>query len=799
MVPTRDETAVLLVACLGVLLWGCGEVRSVSREKTGAPADQAGREPGSGRAGYTGSKACRDCHEHFYEAWASSHHGLAMQPCTAKFARAELEPQDEDIEIGGFRYRAVIDGDKGHVREVGPDGEKTYEMVHALGGKNVYYFLTPLPRGRLQVLPVAFDVRKKTWYDTTASAARHFEGMTAEDEVYHWRERPLTFNTACYGCHVSQVSTNYDIDTDTYRTVWAEAGINCETCHGPAGDHVRVCEAAGEGVVPEDLKIIRHGRHFTPEQRTASCAPCHARMSPITAAFRPGEGFFDHYDLTTLETRDHYPDGRDLGENYTFTLWRMNPCARSGDLDCLHCHTSSGRFRQSKDPNRSCLPCHEGRVQDPTPHTHHNEGGPGCIDCHMPMTEFARMRRSDHSALPPTPAATLAFGSPNACNLCHDDRDAAWADRWVRQRQGRDYQAPVLHRAGLIKAARNRDWKRSGEMLAYLQRKDRDEVFAASLIHLLRACPDGRLPAVLVRMLADPSPLVRARAAEALAGRQGEGIAAGLLKAVGDDVRLVRIRAAAALGSLSAQSLEAGPRERLARAMAELKASLEARPDDFASHHNLGNFYSARGDPARALASYERAMKLRPDHAPSLVNASLVHNHLGANKRAEACLRRALDIDPDNAAAHLNLGMLLGEVHRLPEAEACFRAALRTDPMSAPAAYNLGILAGRDRNRLDEAVDLCARAHKLCPHEDRYGYSLAYYLNQRGDREAAVSVLEKAVASHSSHAGVYRLLGEILENQGKGDRALEIYRRAAENPGLDPRERHRFERKIRTR
>ena len=48
------------------------------------------------------------------------------------------------------------------------------------------------------------------------------------------------------------------------------------------------------------------------------------------------------------------------------------------------------------------------------------------------MTEFARMRRSDHSMRPPAPAATREFGSPNACNLCHADQDARWARRAER-------------------------------------------------------------------------------------------------------------------------------------------------------------------------------------------------------------------------------------------------------------------------------------------------------------------------------------------------------------------------------
>jgi len=60
-----------------------------------------------------------------------------------------------------------------------------------------------MARGRLQVLPVAYDVRRKAWFNTTASAVRHFIDRT--DEALDWRERPLTFNTSCFGCHVSQL------------------------------------------------------------------------------------------------------------------------------------------------------------------------------------------------------------------------------------------------------------------------------------------------------------------------------------------------------------------------------------------------------------------------------------------------------------------------------------------------------------------------------------------------------------------------------------------------------------------
>jgi hypothetical protein len=440
-----------------------------------------------GSQGYAGSESCKQCHERFYGLWSASRHGLAMQPYTSEFAKAQLTPQQKDVVIGKVEYRADLA--KGVVTETGPKGTKQYKIEHALGGKNVYYFLTPFPKGRLQTLPVAYDVNRKMWYDTAGSGVRHFPGAGGGEPV-SWTDPGYTFNTSCYSCHVSQLSTNYDLRTDTYKTTWAEPGINCETCHGPSAEHNRVMQETPKGQKPADPKIISV-KKFTPEQHNAACAICHAKMSPFTATFTRGDRFFDHFDIATLEDPDFYPDGRDLGENYTYTSWLMSPCAKAGKIHCVSCHTSSGRyrFRAEEKANDSCMPCHKERVENATAHTHHKQGSPGnkCISCHMPMTSFARMNRSDHSMLPPTPAATIAYKSPNACNLCHQDKDAAWADKYVREWSPRDYQAPVLKRAALIEAARKGDWGRLAEMLDYITGKDRDEVFATSLIRMVPA------------------------------------------------------------------------------------------------------------------------------------------------------------------------------------------------------------------------------------------------------------------------------------------------------------------------
>ena len=519
------------------------------------------------QSGFTGSVSCRKCHEKFYQLWAPSHHGLAMQPYTSKLAARELTPQTSEITIGNYRYLADISQKAGYVIERGPDGEKKYPIEHVLGGKNVYYFLTKLDRGRLQTLPVAYDVRKKEWFDTAASGVRHFPGRT--DEPVHWKDWQYTFNTACYGCHVSQVSTNYDLKTDTYHTVWKEPGINCETCHGPAEEHIRVCEAAPKGTAPKDLKITRGGRDFSKDQNNANCSSCHAKAVVLTDTFRPGDKFFDHFGLVTLENPDYYPDGRDLGENYTYTSWMMSPCVKSGKLDCFHCHTSSGRykFKAEEKANQACMPCHKDKVNNSEAHSHHKPDSPGnrCVSCHMPTTEFARMRRSDHSMLPPSPAATIAFKSPNACNLCHKDKTPQWADEWVRKWRPRDFQARVLYRARLIDAARKRDWSKLPQMLDYVTSKDRDEIFAASLIRLVRVSGDQRVAPALLKAIEDPAPLVRSAAAEALQSVPTAESFRALVEATGDDYRLVRVRAAASLAAFHNLPLNDAEKEELWR------------------------------------------------------------------------------------------------------------------------------------------------------------------------------------------------------------------------------------------
>ena len=743
---------------------------------------------------YTGSQSCRSCHEKFYQLWAPSHHGQAMQAYTAEFAQTRLTVQEEGIQIGPFWYQADIKASSGVVREKGPEGEKEYKIAHVLGGKNVYYFLTPYKGGRLQTLPVAYNVNTKQWFDTAASGVRHFP-QQEEDAPVHWTDPLYTFNTSCYDCHVSQLASNYDLRTDTYHTTWAEPGINCETCHGPSEKHVELYQQAEKtGKKPSELGLIST-HSFNTEQTNSMCNSCHAKMTPITASYMPGEKYFDHFDLVTLENIDFYPDGRDLGENYTMTSWRMSPCMQVDKLDCIHCHTSSGRYRfkDADKANDACLPCHQGKVNNIATHSHHepSDKAPQCISCHMPMTQFAHMNRTDHSMRPPVPAATLKYKSGNACNLCHSDKDATWAQKQVTDWGMTRNQQHYLTLADYIDQARQQKWQQLDKILAYVQKPDRDEVFAGSLIRLLRASDSAKKWPVFISLLkTDPSPFVRATAAEALNNYfTGESVRA-LLAATKDDYRLVRVRAAASMAAIQAGQLPDDLQRDLDRAMAELIAGMTARSDDYGSHYNLGNVYMEQRKIDQALGAYQTSIKLRPDFMPPRVNMAFVYNAKGQNDKAEACFREALELEPNNVMTQTNLAMLLGEMERPQEAVKAFEQVLNLDPNSASAAYNLGVLLAKDKPQ--QSLAWCKKAHELRPEDPKYAFTYAFYLKERKLIPQAIDVLRKGAKGQNVSLDVYLMLGELLEGQGKATEAKGLYQQAAGNASLPQQARQHF-------
>ena len=739
---------------------------------------------------YMGSPSCIECHERFYGLWSGSHHGKAMQAFSGAFAQT-LEPMKDELVIGESKFIIELNDRGGVMRETAPDGtKKTYPVLHALGGKNVYFFLVPLEKGKLQTAPIAYNVHTKVWYNSTGSMIRHFNNGLI-DEALEWTDRQLTFNTACHDCHISQLRKNYDPETDSYSTTWTEPGINCEVCHGPAETHIKVAkEAAAKGEKLTDLKLLTFHGDLSATQRDATCAPCHAKMTPLTRDFTPGELFFNHYDLTSYENPDFYPDGRDLGENYTQTAWLANSCANSGQLECIHCHTSSGRFRFADEPNKACLPCHKKRVDNILAHSHHAaDTQVTCVDCHMPKTAQAHMHRSDHTFRPPSPAASLEFGSPNACNLCHHNpeaitgdfdghkkEDLEWANEYVTQWYGEGSGADILEQGNIVLACRNGEWERLPEIIAYLEHPACDPAAKVGILRLLTNCPYPEKWPTVRSQLDSEFEWVRSAAAATLQYDDSPETTQALLTAVEDEFRTVRIRAASSLLARDLSSSSEEERNAFEKAHSEYWNSLVIWPDRWSTHYNQGIYFDRLGESEKALAAYEKSMELRDDMIQPMINSAMVLARSGHSAEAYEFLQKAFKADPDSPIVNFNLALLEAEFGKMDASEMSLRNTLEADPQMAQAAYNLGVLLCQKNSK--EGFQWLETAVKLVPENWSNLSSYLYFLNQSSRTAEIEAALKEAISSNRAAPEAYFTLAGNYQREGRLAAAAEIYKKA---------------------
>ncbi|MCK4699844.1 MAG: tetratricopeptide repeat protein, partial [Bacteroidales bacterium] len=359
---------------------------------------------------------------------------------------------------------------------------------------------------------------------------------------------------------------------------------------------------------------------------------------------------------------------------------------------------------------------------------------------------------------------TIRFESPNACNICHDNMSAGWADKFVREWRDRDYQAPVLYNACLINAAREHDWSKLNMMLEALDSNRMDVVFTTSLIRLLAICESAEKWPSIEKKLDHKSPLVRSAAANAMISNHRPEPIKKLLKAAKDKYRVVRLSAASSLSAVPIYEFTTEEKRIVENVLEEYKNSLVTRHDDWSSHYNLGNFYHYQGQLNKAILSYETASRLYDQALEPLINSSIVYSQLNDPVNAERSLKQALIINPESEAANLNLGLLSAETGKSDMAIEYLEKVLEINPESAVSAYNLSILVSKENP--DKAIEYSRQAYKSYPDNLKYGYTYAFFLNQNGKTKQATGELKIILKIDPGYIDAIFLLGNIYEESG---------------------------------
>ncbi len=277
---------------------------------------------GPSAAEYVGSEKCAGCHSDLAETFALTGHASDLKPVVDgqapeyPFTRVPNPPQGytwDDIAyvIGGYNWKALFVNQQGYLITNGPEATTADAS-----------------------------------YGNQYNLANQFLDTAAGFVSYRAGESEVSFT--CGACHTTGYRRNgHQGDAPGIVGTWAEAGTQCESCHGPGSLHAKNPYGSA-------LKIERDAQ---------SCTRCHQRGGVDDVQVAGGFVVHDgpHGDLA-------------LSKHLL--------------LDCVVCHdphTGVVAAREAAQPTVQveCASCHFRQAQNQD-NERHKLLDVDCESCHMP-------------------------------------------------------------------------------------------------------------------------------------------------------------------------------------------------------------------------------------------------------------------------------------------------------------------------------------------------------------------------------------------------------------------------------
>ena len=143
---------------------------------------------------YIGSKSCKSCHQMEYSKWETSHHFRSMNEASAEFVLGDFNSRT--LNRGGLVHKLYRKGDNFYALTDGPSGKlEEFEIKYTFGFKPIQQYLVQLPKGKLQVLALTWDVEKKEWFYMTDEI--HKNQSIDHTNWLHWSRQSQNWNGMC--------------------------------------------------------------------------------------------------------------------------------------------------------------------------------------------------------------------------------------------------------------------------------------------------------------------------------------------------------------------------------------------------------------------------------------------------------------------------------------------------------------------------------------------------------------------------------------------------------------------------
>lgn len=744
--------AIVLATLAAGLMYSCGQ-NEQSPEPTSSVFGRAHK------AGFVGDQTCRSCHAEQMQQWKGSHHDYAMKVADSTSVRGDFGNVTFEQEDGTYRFYRK--GDRYMVEAPGPDGNrKTYEITHTFGWTPLQQYLVDFGNGKLQVLNVAWNVEKGQWF------SMHPDEKVRPGDWMHWTGGAMNWNTMCADCHSTQLEQNYVPRADSFHTTWSSINVSCESCHGPGKEHVefmqsKASEDASIQRIREDLELTKGASQM---QQINTCASCHSLREKLVDGSKPEKGFLDHFNPNLPHPDMYFSDGQIKQEDYVYASFLQSKMFQNG-VKCNDCHDPhSLELKANVTDNSLCLQCHAPKYNAPD-HYFHEAGTKAsqCVSCHMPGRYYMEIDfRRDHSFRVPRPDLSAKFGTPNACNNCHDSKSAEWAAQKVEDWYGPErpkHFSEILAEADSMGAEAIPDLKRLVADTA------EPAIARATAVWYLGQFPSRQSRGVLERSLQNSSPLIRkaaARAAGSLSKQQKKKI---LPMALDDSVRAVRVAAAEGLAGFGVADFVPSLKQSFKTAIREYRSYLDVNQYFPSGLMNRGQFFEKQGQTQQAIAAYQKALQKDPQLNPARLNLAYLYNGQGNKQKARQLLETVIEQEPSFGPAHFSLALLLAGQGQMPKAITHFKRAAELMPDHARVRYNLAI-SYQQSNRPADAEKRYLQAIKIAPDNPDYRYGICTFYLQQKKYAKALPHARKLTELQPQNRRFQRLLQRVQKRLG---------------------------------